>query len=175
MAYQDIRWSGSPDAVTTALAGLGHPAFAAEGAVPDPRIAAFGPYAMETVAGRAVMFALLRVPEGTEIEAPEGVFAEPGRVSEAVTGVFMEGVPAVVTNYQARAILMGMPGSAEGRTLFDDIDDALRAAGGTAWQAWEYANEIKRDSALVQQVAAQFGLTSEQLDDLFRQAAEIEA
>lgn len=107
MSYQDIRWSGSPDAVTAALAALGDPRLAPEGTTPDPRIAAFGPVGQEVIAGRLVMFALLRVPEGTEIEAPEGVFAEPGRVSEAVTGVFMEGprpyVPVAVVRQRAEA------------------------------------------------------------------------
>ena len=84
-------------------------------------------------------------------------------------------VPPEITNFQARAVLMGMPGSAEGRTLFEDVDDTLRAMGGTAWQAWEYANTITRNGVLVQQMAAQFGLTDANLDEMFRQAALVSA
>jgi hypothetical protein len=82
-------------------------------------------------------------------------------------------VPSEVTNFQARALLMGMPGSAEGRTLFQDVDDALRALGGVPWQAWEYTTTIPRQSALVAALAAQFDLTEAALDDMFRAAAQI--
>lgn len=78
-------------------------------------------------------------------------------------------VPRVVTNFQARAALMQAD-------LFDTVNTAVM--GGTdalAKQAWEYANEITRDGALVNSLAAGLGLTAEQLDDLFRQAATIEA
>lgn len=84
-------------------------------------------------------------------------------------------VPAEVTNFQARAVLMQMPGANPGPTLFDDVNAALQAMGGTGWQAWEYANTISRNGALVSQMAAAFGLDDAQLDDLFRQAATIEA
>lgn len=169
MAYQDIRWSGSPDAVTTALAGLGHPAFAAEGAVPDPRIAAFGPYAMETVAGRAVMFALLRVPEGTEIEAPEGVFAEPGRVSEAVTGVFMEGpVPRAVPIWKA-VVVMRRHG------VLEAVEAAVAAAGDETQAWWQRGTEMERYHPRTIALAAALGVDDATLDAWFVEAAAIEA
>ena len=82
-------------------------------------------------------------------------------------------VPREVTNFQTRALLMGMPGSAPGRTLFQDVDDALRALGGVPWQAWEYTTTIPRQSALVAALAAQFDLTEAALDDMFRAAAQI--
>lgn len=89
-------------------------------------------------------------------------------------------VPASITNYQARAVLDTLPGSAPGRSLFDDIDEAMRAGkdtpeGKMSWQAWEQANEFTRDGTLVNQLAPTFGLTSEALDELFRQAATISA
>lgn len=84
-------------------------------------------------------------------------------------------VPREVTNFQARAVLAQMPGSAPGRTLFQDVDDALRDQGGIAWQAWEYANTISRGGALVGAMAAQMGITEQQLDALFIAAAAIEA
>lgn len=82
-------------------------------------------------------------------------------------------VPREVTNFQTRALLMGLPGSAPGRTLFQDVDDALRALGGVPWQAWEYTTTIPRQSALVAALGAQFNLTEAALDDMFRAAAQI--
>jgi hypothetical protein len=84
-------------------------------------------------------------------------------------------VPREVSNFQARALLMNMPGSAAGRTMFDDVDDALRTRGGVAWQAWEYTTSIPRDSALVAAIASEFGLSEAALDDMFRAAAAIRA
>jgi hypothetical protein len=84
-------------------------------------------------------------------------------------------VPREVTNFQARALLLNMPGSAAGRTMFDDVDDALRARGGVAWQAWEYTTTIPRNSELVAVMASEFGLSDAVLDDMFRTAAGIRA
>ena len=78
-------------------------------------------------------------------------------------------VPAEVTNFQARAALIGAG-------LFDQVDTAIRASGNAvAVQAWDYANVITRTGTLVTAMAAQLGLSAEQLDDLFRAAAGIEA
>ncbi|MCA3377153.1 MAG: hypothetical protein INF64_08495 [Roseomonas sp.] len=80
-----------------------------------------------------------------------------------------------VTNFQARALLLSMPGSAEGRTMFDDVDDALRAMGGVPWQAWEYTTIFPRDSALIAAIGTQFNLTEAQIDEMFIAAAAISA
>ena len=79
-------------------------------------------------------------------------------------------VPQVVTNFQARAALLAAG-------LFDQVNEALLAQpiNSTARQAWEYANELTRNGTLVNSVSEALGLTSAQLDDLFRQAATIEA
>ena len=82
------------------------------------------------------------------------------------------GIPQI-TNFQARALLMQMPGSAEGRTLFQDVDDTLRQLGGISWQAWEYTTIFPRDSSLIATMAAQFNLTEAQLDQMFTAAAQI--
>jgi hypothetical protein len=82
-------------------------------------------------------------------------------------------IPREVTNFQARALLKSMPGSAEGRSLFDDVDDALRAMGGVPWQAWEYTTVFPRHSALIGAIAAQLSLTEEQLDQMFIAASAI--
>jgi hypothetical protein len=78
-------------------------------------------------------------------------------------------VPTSVTNFQARAALIGA-------ALFDQVDAAVRTSGDPiAVQAWDYANTITRHGTLVNAIGTGLGLTSEQLDDLFRQAATIEA
>ena len=84
-------------------------------------------------------------------------------------------IPTSVTNFQARAVLLQMPGSTSGRSLFQDVDDALRGLGGAAWQAWEFANEFTRSGALVGQMGANFGMSSAQLDALFVAAAQVSA
>ena len=82
-------------------------------------------------------------------------------------------VPSTITNFQARALLMQMPGSTEGRTLFQDVDEALQELGGVAYQAWEYTTIFPRDSELIAAMAAQFNLTNAQLDEMFIAAAQI--
>jgi hypothetical protein len=84
-------------------------------------------------------------------------------------------VPHEVTNFQARALLMNMPGSAPGRSLFQDVDDTLRSLGGVEWQAWEYTTVFPRKSALVEAIGAQLNLTEAQLDEMFVAAAAIGA
>lgn len=75
-------------------------------------------------------------------------------------------VPSVVSMFQARAVLWQAG-------LFETVDAALQIAGGISLQAWEYATEVRRDSALVNGIAEQLELTEQQIDDLFRTAATI--
>lgn len=82
-------------------------------------------------------------------------------------------VPVEITNFQARALLMQIPGSAQGRTFFEDVDDALRALGGVAWQAWEYTTVFPRNSELIATMAAQFNLSEAQIDQMFIAASQI--
>jgi hypothetical protein len=77
-------------------------------------------------------------------------------------------VPEKVTNFQGRAALRRAG-------QLERVHAALQAAGGEAWDAWEYANDIYRRGALVQAFASQLGFTEAQIDDLFRVAASIEA
>ena len=79
-------------------------------------------------------------------------------------------VPQSVTNFQARAVLMATPGPPGFATLFEAVHAALEAQGGVAWQAWEYANVFERQGALVNSLASDFGLTSAQIDAMFRAA-----
>ena len=90
-------------------------------------------------------------------------------------------VPAKVTNFQARAVLMQTPSPTPGVSLFQFVDDALRAGksaspeAALAWQAWEQANDFYRNGALVNNLGMQFGLTASQIDAMFRAAEKIDA
>lgn len=79
--------------------------------------------------------------------------------------------PASVTMRQARLALLGAG-------LLDDVDAAIAAIPDAAQRRaaeieWEYAQTVDRNSPFTQQLASGLGLTSEQLDALFTQAAEL--
>ena len=73
-----------------------------------------------------------------------------------------------VSMFQARAVLLQAG-------LYETVDAAMQQAGGVNLVAWEYATEVRRDSPMVEAMAQQLGLTEEQVDDLFRQAAVVSA
>ncbi len=90
--------------------------------------------------------------------------------------VFGVKIPDAVTNFQIRAALHDLPGKNNpGQTLFDEIDVAMIKMGGTSRQAWEYANIVTRTGALVKQVALGFGVSDEELDNIFISASGLEA
>lgn len=74
----------------------------------------------------------------------------------------------VVSRFQARAALFnaGFLAAAE---------SAISGASDLAQLAWQDAWEFRRNSPTVAAIAGTLGLTDTQLDDLFRQAATIEA
>lgn len=88
-------------------------------------------------------------------------------------------VPPTITNYQARAQLHAMatvtPSAPVGRTLLDDVNNVIAAQGGLAGQAWEYANDLSRQSPLVLSLASSLGLTTTQMDQFFIAASAISA
>lgn len=72
-------------------------------------------------------------------------------------------IPKVITPRQARLILLQYG-------LLDEIE--LMIASDKALQIWwEYSLEIKRDDERLMLAATQLGLTSEQLDTMFTEAA----
>lgn len=75
-------------------------------------------------------------------------------------------VPQSVTPRQARLALLDAG-------LLDAVNTAVAAAGAQAQIDWDYALEIRRDNALIASMAAGLGLTSEQIDNLFRAAAAL--
>lgn len=90
-------------------------------------------------------------------------------------------VPRTVTNFQARAAMMQVPGSTPGTSLFSEVDAAIRAGkdsgpeGAIAFQAWEFANDFYRDGALINALGAGFGQSQADIDALFIAASTIEA
>ncbi len=76
-----------------------------------------------------------------------------------------------VTMRQARLALLGAG-------LLDDVDAALNAIPNEAQRKaalieWEFSNTVQRDMSLVQQLAPALGLSEQQLDNLFAQAAQL--
>lgn len=108
----------------------------------------------------------------------------PGKVAqriipELVDGVWQERwglvdvppvlVPESVEMAQARLALLGAG-------LLSQVDAAIDAIADPAQReaariAWEYRPQVHRNSQLVLSLGAALGLTNEQIDELFRQAA----
>lgn len=79
-------------------------------------------------------------------------------------------IPEVVTMRQARLALL--------RTgMLATVNNAIAGMAGTDGDAarieWEYAQEVRRDSSLVQALASTLGMSESQLDSLFIQAATL--
>ena len=79
--------------------------------------------------------------------------------------------PDSVTMRQARLVLLGAG-------LLDAVNAAIEAIPDTMQRRaaeieWEYAQTVDRASPFTQQLASSLGLTSEQLDGLFTQAAAL--
>lgn len=76
-------------------------------------------------------------------------------------------VPSVVPLWKARAALRQA-------NVFDAVAAAVAASNNAVMQeAWEYAAEVRRDSAFIAALAPAIGLTSAQLDTLFIAADSI--
>lgn len=75
-------------------------------------------------------------------------------------------VPPTVTPRQARLALLGA-------NLLDQVEATVNAAGGATKITWDYATEINRTDHLIVGIGASLSLTSEQIDDLFRQASTL--
>ena len=74
-------------------------------------------------------------------------------------------VPQQVTMRQARLELLS-------RDVLDDADAVTAVAGCVAQIEWEYASTVDRDNPVIAAVQQQQGMTDEQIDDLFREAAK---
>jgi hypothetical protein len=76
-------------------------------------------------------------------------------------------VPQTITNAQARAALRAAKLLDKVNSLIDSYEDPSAA------DAWEYSATFDRDSPLLNGLGAMLGLTSEQIDGLFVEAAAI--
>lgn len=81
---------------------------------------------------------------------------------------FPDPVPGAVTNADARRALIRAG-------LFDAATAAAVAAGGEAYQMWEYANHFYRADPILIALAQGIGLTDAGIDALFIAAAGISA
>lgn len=72
-----------------------------------------------------------------------------------------------VSSLQAKAAL-------HGAGILDDVEAFMIAADFMTRLAWKEAAEFRRNSALVEAIAGELGLTDAAVDDLFRAAALIE-
>lgn len=76
-------------------------------------------------------------------------------------------VPVAISPRQARLVLLAAG-------LLAAVEAAIAAMpvpeGDAARIEWEYATEIRRDSALLAALGPQLGLTNEQIDQMFIQA-----
>ena len=75
-------------------------------------------------------------------------------------------IPQSVTMRQARLALLAAG-------LLDTVETAIAGAGPAAVIEWDYATEVQRASGLVPAMATALGLTDEQIDALFVQAATL--
>lgn len=79
-------------------------------------------------------------------------------------------VPSVASMRQARLALLQIGKLADVATAINALPSPAKEA---AQIEWEYATEVRRDSALMQQLAAAIGLTKADLDALFTQAVAL--
>jgi hypothetical protein len=75
-------------------------------------------------------------------------------------------VPESITPLQARRALLAAG-------LLDDVENMIAQAPREVRLAWEYAVEVYRNDPTLAMLATSLRLTSDQIDNLFRSAAEI--
>ncbi|WP_443113323.1 hypothetical protein [Herbaspirillum seropedicae] len=75
-------------------------------------------------------------------------------------------VPAAVTPLQARRALLAAG-------LLEAVESAAAAADTETRLAWQFSSSVERASPFVANLAAALKLTDAQIDDLFRQAAQL--
>lgn len=73
-------------------------------------------------------------------------------------------VPDAITMRQARLALLGAGLLATVDAAIDGLPSPQREA---AWIEWEYAAEVRRDSAMITMLAPALGLSDTQVDELF--------
>ena len=102
-----------------------------------------------------------RSPSGTPSEA---LAAEEITYALAHPPAFPNPVPEVIRSAALRYVLNAMG-------LRAAVEAAVAASDQNAKDAWEFETNIRRDHPLVTGLSAALGLTSAQVDDIFRAAA----
>ena len=82
-------------------------------------------------------------------------------------------VPEQVTLWQLRGVLAAMGLEDTITTVINGMPDSNEKK--IALKAWEYANNIRRQSPTVNAIKAILNLTDEQVDQIFIQAEQIDA
>jgi hypothetical protein len=57
--------------------------------------------------------------------------------------------------------------------ILDQVEAAVDAAGGAVKISWEYATQINRHDPLIESIGPTLGLTDDQIDLIFNQAATL--
>ena len=83
--------------------------------------------------------------------------------------------PALLGDITARQIRLGLIG---GGIMLADVDSAIESIADptdreTARIEWQYASSFRRDHPLIAMVGNQLGLTEQQIDDMWQQAAQL--
>jgi len=102
--------------------------------------------------------------------AQEQVAALTAQLAQYQTPVDENGVPTRVTMRQARLALLG---AGLLSSVSEAINNMAEPAKSAAQIEWEYSGEVHRNRPFVQQLGAALGLSSQQLDALFVQAATL--
>jgi hypothetical protein len=77
-------------------------------------------------------------------------------------------VPPEIDLWKAKAVLLEQPSRhAAGKTLLDDANAAVAAAGGAVALAWGNSAKLTRSSPTLEALGAALGLTAADLDALF--------
>ena len=114
----------------------------------------------------------VEVPDGTQngAELVEGVWVNPAPPEPQEPIPPAPVVPSAVTMRQARLALLGAG-------LLDDVEAAISALPSPQKEAarieWEYSQEVHRHNGFVSVLAPMLGMTAEQTDALFVQAATL--
>ncbi len=89
-----------------------------------------------------------------------------GSSTQPLPSTIGQPVPTQVTMRQARLVLLSAG-------LLDTVNNAVNAAGTAAQITWEYATAIERQDPLLIQLMSVCGITSDQMDQMFIQAATL--
>lgn len=127
-----------------------------------------------TAAGTPSFYEGPMIPDGFTEVSPEDYAAALATARDAATKVASELI-LPISRAQALIQLRRTPSAKAGRTLRQDVEDAVEAAGGDVQDWYELAGTWNRTNPYVGQLGTQLGLTAAQIDDLFRQAASIQA